>query len=87
LAVGFWCLEFKGRDRVRNDRDLEELARFVRVASELDYHLLLSHDFGYLQPDEHQMLSQELTRVRKMLAWLLSTLKSGTKAKTAAADA
>lgn len=54
-----------------------ELARFVRIAmgsaSELDYHLLLAHDFGYLQSDEHKDFSHELTRIRKMLASLLAT--------------
>ena len=64
-----------------------ELARFVRIAmgsaSELDYHLLLAHDFGYLQSDEHKVLSHELTRIRKMLASLLATLESGTKQKAA----
>lgn len=64
-----------------------ELARFVRIAmgsaSELDYHLLLSNDFGCLQPDDYRELSQELTRIRKMLASLLSTLESGTKTKGA----
>jgi len=62
-----------------------ELARFVRIAmgsaSEVDYHLLLARDFGYLQSDEHQELSQELTRIRKMLASLLATLVSGAKDK------
>ena len=66
-----------------------ELARFVRIsmgsASELDYHLLLSYDFGFLHPDDYRKLSQELTRIRKMLASLLSTLESGGKAKTAGA--
>jgi four helix bundle protein len=66
-----------------------ELARFVRIAmgsaSELDYHLLLAHDFGYLQSGDHRELSQELTRVRKMLASLLSTLESGIKAKATGA--
>ena len=61
-----------------------ELARFVRIAmgsaSEVDYHLLLARDFGYLQSDEHQELSQELTRIRKMLASLLA-LVSGAKDK------
>jgi four helix bundle protein len=65
------------------------LARFVRIAmgsaSELDYHLLLAHDFGYLRPDDHRELSQELTRIRKMLASLLSTLESGSKARSATA--
>ena len=67
-----------------------ELARFVRIsmgsASELDYHLLLAHDFGYLQSKEHQSLCLELTRVRKMLASLLTTLESGTKQKAAGAS-
>jgi len=66
-----------------------ELARFVRIAmgsaSELDYHLLLAHDFGYLQSDEHKGLGHELTRIRKMLASLLATLESGTKQKSAGA--
>jgi len=66
-----------------------ELARFVRIAmgseSEMDYHLLLASDFGYLQSDEHQELSQELTRIRKMLASLLSTLESGVKDKASRA--
>lgn len=66
-----------------------ELARFVRIAmgsaSELDYHLLLAHDFGYLQSDEHKGLSHELTRIRKMLAALLATLESGSNQKAAGA--
>ena len=65
------------------------LARFVRIAmgseSELDYHLLLAFDFGYLRPEDHRELSQELTRIRKMLASLLATLESGVKVRNAAA--
>ena len=57
-----------------------ELARFVRIAmgsaSELDYHLLLAHEFEYIKPEEYRALSQELTRIRKMLASLLATLES-----------
>ncbi len=64
-----------------------ELARFVRIAmgsaSELDYHLLLAHDFGYLQSEQHKGLCQELTRIRKMLAALLATLEAGTRQKSA----
>ncbi len=44
-------------------------------ASELDYHLLLAQDFGFLQAEDHRGLSQELTRIRKMLASLLTTLE------------
>jgi len=66
-----------------------ELARFVRIAmgsaSELDYHLLLAHDFGYLPPEEHKAFTQELTKIRKMLAALLTTLESGAKQKAAGA--
>ena len=66
-----------------------ELARYVRIAmgsaSELDYHLLLARDFGFLKSDEHSDLSAELTRIRKMLTALLGRLESGTKAKAAAA--
>lgn len=67
-----------------------ELARFVRIsmgsASELDYHLLISHDLGFLQPGDYRELSQELTRIRKMLASLLATLEAGEKVKTAVAS-
>jgi four helix bundle protein len=67
-----------------------ELARFVRIAmgsaSELDYHLLLARDFGYLQSDDHQGLSQELTRIRKMLASLLATLERPANSKAAGAS-
>jgi len=45
-------------------------------ASELDYHLLLAHEFEYIKPEEYRALSQELTRIRKMLASLLATLES-----------
>jgi four helix bundle protein len=54
-------------------------------ASELDYHLVLARDFGYLQAEVYRELSQELTRVRKMLAALLSTLESGVKTRAAGA--
>jgi four helix bundle protein len=62
-----------------------ELARFVRIAmgsaSELDYHLLLAHDFGFLQAAEHEQICEELTRIRKMLASLLATLETGVHEK------
>ena len=66
-----------------------ELARFVRIsmgsASELDYHLLLAHDFEFLQPDVYRKLCHELTRIRKMLASLLATLEAGGRSKAAGA--
>ena len=66
-----------------------ELARYVRIAmgsaSELDYHLLLARDFGFLKSNEHSDLSAELTTIRKMLTALLARLESGAKAKAAGA--
>jgi len=67
-----------------------EFARFVRIAmgsaSELDYHLLLAKDLGFLEADEHQNHSKALTEVRKMLWSLLSTIEieAPPKAKTVA---
>jgi four helix bundle protein len=67
-----------------------ELARFVRIsmgsASELDYHLLVCHDLGFLQPDDYRKMFQELTRIRKMLASFLATLESERQAKAAGAS-
>jgi four helix bundle protein len=65
-----------------------EMARFLRIAlgsaSELDYHLLLSHDLGFLKDEDHQQSSRQLTSVRKMLRSLLSAIeKVQPKAKTA----
>jgi four helix bundle protein len=83
ISVGASLAEGCGRQTT------PEFARFVRIAmgsaSELDYHLLLAHDFGYLQPGDHRELSQELTRARKMLASLLSTLESGVKTRATGA--
>jgi four helix bundle protein len=66
-----------------------ELARYVRIAmgsaSELDYHLLLARDFGFLKSDEHSDFVEELTRIRKMLTALLIRLESGAKMKAAGA--
>lgn len=48
-----------------------ELARFLRIAmgsaSELEYHLLLSHDLGLLNTPDHECLTKEVTEVKRML--------------------
>jgi four helix bundle protein len=66
-----------------------EFARFVRIsmgsASELDYHLLLSRDLGFLENTAYDHVSKSLTEVRKMLASLLSTVEIETKMKSKAA--
>ena len=57
-----------------------ELARFLQIAmgsaSELEYHLLLSRDLGYLNPTEYEPLSKETTEVKKMLTAFIQTLKT-----------
>ncbi len=56
-----------------------EFARFVKVsmgsASELDYHLLLSRDLGFLETETYDRAAKSLTEVRKMLSSLLSTIE------------
>lgn len=48
-----------------------ELARFLSIAagsaSESEYQLLLARDLGYLQPDTHRRLDEQVTEVRRML--------------------
>jgi four helix bundle protein len=48
-----------------------ELARFLQIAkgsaSELEYHLLLSHDLGYISDSEFEQLSQKTTELKQML--------------------
>jgi four helix bundle protein len=61
-------------------RTASELARFVRIAmgsaSELDYHLLLCRDFGFITAAEYDRQSNELVRVRKMLYGLLTSIEN-----------
>jgi four helix bundle protein len=70
-----------------------ELARFIRIAlgsaSEVDYHLLLCRDLGFLQNADYENTAKELTAVRKMLAALLSAVekRSSAKAKSAVSAA
>ena len=56
-----------------------EMARFVRIAlgsaSELDYHLVLSHDLKFLNSEDYQYAAKELTSVRKMLRSFLSAIE------------
>ncbi len=71
-------------------RQIAEFARFVKIsmgsASELDYHLLLSRDLGFLEAETYERAAKSLIEVRKMLASLLSTveLEAQTRVKAAA---
>jgi len=65
-----------------------KFARFVRIsmgsASELDYHLLLSRDLGFIENTTYDRVSKGLTEVRKMLASLLSTVEMEAQTKSRA---
>lgn len=57
-----------------------EFHRFAQIAMgsacELDYHLLLARDLGYLSPENHQVLEDALTEIRRMLTGLVQSLAS-----------
>lgn len=65
-----------------------EFHRFLQIAmgsaSELEYHLLLSHDLEYLDPSSHKELSGEAVRVKRMLSSLIRTVdEAREKSRTA----
>lgn len=55
-----------------------ELARFLSIAagsaSESEYQLLLARDLGYLQPDVHRQLDDQVNEVKRMLNGFMKTL-------------
>lgn len=61
-------------------RGNNEFQRYLQIASgsasELDYHLLLSRDLGFLQDFEYRKLEKSLTELRKMLTALLQKIES-----------
>ncbi|HEX9254880.1 MAG TPA: four helix bundle protein [Candidatus Angelobacter sp.] len=70
-------------------RSSAELARFVRIAlgsaSELDYHLLLSRDLGFMAADEFVSASVALIEVRKMLTSFLNSVEEQIETRSRAA--
>ncbi len=56
-----------------------ELARFMLIAmgsaSELEYHLFLSRDLGYLDAREYRQLSQQTREIKRMLSTLVTRLR------------
>ena len=56
-----------------------ELHRFMLIAmgssSELEYHLLLAHDLGYLAPDKYRDLSDATQKVKRMLSTFVTKLR------------
>ena len=55
-------------------------ARFFQIAmgsaSELDYHLLLARDLGFLSVEEHEKFFNNVVEVKKMLSGLITKLRS-----------
>ncbi|MBI3248481.1 MAG: four helix bundle protein [Deltaproteobacteria bacterium] len=55
-----------------------ELARFFHIAtgsaSELEYHLLLARDLGFLKSQDYEPLTTEVTEVKKMLTAFIHKL-------------
>jgi len=70
-------------------RTSSELARFVRIAmgsaSELDYHLLLSRDLGFMAANEFTRASSALIEVRKMLTSFLNSVEEQIETRSRAA--
>lgn len=57
-----------------------EFARFLQIAmgsaSETEYQLLLSHDLGFIDPEQYAILNQDVTEIKRMIASLLKTLRA-----------
>jgi four helix bundle protein len=49
--------------------------------SELEYHLLLARDLGYLSAQRYQDLLQELSEVKRMLSTFITKLRHSKKLK------
>jgi four helix bundle protein len=62
-----------------------ELGRFMLIAmgsaSELEYHLLLARDLGYLDTRQYQELSQQTREVKRMLSTFITRLRHTNKLK------
>ncbi|MGB9104250.1 MAG: four helix bundle protein [Terriglobales bacterium] len=56
-----------------------ELARFLQIAmgsaSELEYELLLAHDLQLINDSDFKRLGPQVTRIKRMLASLLTSLR------------
>lgn len=62
-------------------RDSEaELARFCTIAlgsaSELEYHLLLARDLGYITAQRHQALCKDVNEIKRMLYDFIQSIKA-----------
>jgi len=57
-----------------------DLARFFQIAMgsacELEYHLLLSKDVGFLNGNDFDLLNEEIIQIKKMLTAFIKKLKA-----------
>jgi four helix bundle protein len=57
-----------------------EFQRFLQIASgsasELDYHLLLARDLGFLRDEAYKKMLQDLSQLRRMLTSLLQKVET-----------
>jgi four helix bundle protein len=57
-----------------------DFARFLQIsrgsASELEYHLLLARDLGFLGNEDYQQLSKETNELKQMLSNFIKKLKA-----------
>ena len=44
-------------------------------ASELEYQYVLAHDLGYISPERHGLLTQDVIEVKKMLVSFFKTVR------------
>lgn len=67
-----------------------ELARFLTIAigsaNELDYHLLLARDLGYLEPSDFNRLAAEAQGVARMLSSFITRVRQTPSAKATIAN-
>jgi four helix bundle protein len=57
-----------------------ELARFLQIArgsaSEVEYHLLLARDLGFLQNDTYVQLNEKVCEIKRMLTAFIQRLRN-----------
>jgi four helix bundle protein len=62
-----------------------ELARFIQTAagsaSELQYHLLLARDLGYISPDSHATADREVAEIKMMLSGFSGTVRNARRSQ------
>ena len=58
----------------------KELRRFLEIAmgsaSEVEYHLLLARDLGFLKPEPHNALNDHTCEIKRMLSAFINRLRA-----------